>query len=128
MNKITGSKSVFTTQDCWLAAALVSLGCEPYRNDATGEGCIQRIASPQGELCFFLFADAGKCDPIAKQWGNIEALRATEPENPLCYLHAMMHNRQRILDAVKQRRRLIFKPHPKLPNAFVFATEKEITR
>jgi hypothetical protein len=128
MAQITGGKSVFTTQDCWLAAALITLGCAPYRNDATGEGPIQRIASPQGELCFFLFADPAKCDSIAKQWGDIDALNAEDPEHPLCYLHAMMHNRQRLLDAVKQRRRLIFKPHPKLPNAFVFATEKEITR
>jgi len=122
--KITNIKQVFTTEDAWLAAAMITLGCAPYSGDG---GAIARIVRPDGqEQCLFIFAADSRCDDLARKWAAIDKLREAEPEHPLSYCHAMMHNRQRIIDAVKQKRRLVFRTLA--DGRMAFATEKEITK
>jgi hypothetical protein len=110
MNAITKAPKtteVFRTEDAWLAAALITMGCPPFMAD--GQGAVLRTVNPDGkELCNFLFVSTDEVKDLARKWLHIENTMAQEPEHPICYLHALMHNRNRCIDAVKQTRRLVF--------------------
>ena len=114
---------VFRTEDAWLAAALITLGCRPFLSDS--QGAILRTVAPDGrENCNFLFESTPEVKTLSRLWLNIEQTQVEQPEHAICYLHALMHNRNRCIDAVKQTRRLVFRKHPTIGNALVFATEK----
>jgi hypothetical protein len=125
MHEITSGRQteVFRTEDAWLAAALITLGCKPFVAD--NQGAILRTVSPDGrENCNFLFESSEQVKNLSRLWLDMERTQIEQPENPLCYLWALMHNRNRCIDAVKQTRRLVFRRHPTNPKAMVFATEK----
>jgi len=86
---------VYITNNIKLACALFTLG----HKFIEGESCV--LESDNKRDIQFAFNDAGNLVSIdAQKWkGGLEAMT---PEEPLAYLWAYAHNRDRILDEIKQ--------------------------
>jgi hypothetical protein len=93
---------VLTVQDIWLAAALASFDVPFYQPDP-----IRRVRKDGREICLFNFesggpgARGGTGAEIVKQWAD-KTFIESNPEHPLAYILAFTHNRERLLDLVKQ--------------------------
>ena len=87
---------IISVQDIWLASALLSYGVPFFKADP-----IRRIREKGKEVCHFNFevTDTGK--EICKNWLD-KSFCDKNPEHHLAYIHATMHNRERLLDLVKQ--------------------------
>jgi len=88
--------ALLTVQDINLAAALASNGVEFYKPDP-----IRRITKDGKEICMFNFEPSKLGEQLCKLWGQKDLLEK-QPEHPLSYCFAMMHNRERLLDLVKR--------------------------
>lgn len=87
--------SLYTTNNIKLACALMTLGHETISSE---NSVFEENGSRQ---VFFVFNDGGgKVSECAKKWAK--GLSAMQEEEPLAYLYAYAHNRDRILDAIKQ--------------------------
>lgn len=87
--------SIYTTNNIKLACALLTLGHEtmPSENSVFEENGNKQVV--------FVFKDQdGKASQTAQKWQK--GFSAMTEEEPLAYLYAYAHNRDRILDAVKQ--------------------------
>lgn len=96
----------FTTDRIDLASAMLTLGLTPCEGNGLG-----RMMDNGRETCVVNFpADAKACNgmtpsEIGGLWCNWQAFKAWElehPEDPLAYLRVAAHNRERLLDWVKQ--------------------------
>ncbi len=96
----------FTTDKVDLAAALLALGVP--LSDGNGLG---RMQDGGRETCVFNFPGDAKAingmspGEIGALWLNWPAFKEWEKlhaEDPLCYLRVASHNRERVLDWVKQ--------------------------
>jgi len=110
----------FTTDRVDLAAALMTLGVMPTEGNGMG-----RMMDGGRETCVFNFDAAAKaCNgmnpgEIGGLWCNWQAFKeweAKNPEDPLAYLRVASHNRERVLDWVKQSKltHVIRKPDGKV--------------
>lgn len=114
------SYGVLTVQDIWLASALSSFGVAFYQPDP-----IRRIIKNGKEICLFNFEPSDLGKELIKQWGD-KSFIDQNPEHPLAYIKAFTHNRERLLDLVKQSpqvqivqkgSRIFFLPLTKKPTA-----------
>lgn len=86
---------IYTTNNLKLACALFTLG-HKFRD---GESSI--IESDNNKQIYFVFDDTGSLvSSDARKWAG--GLEAMEAEEPLAYLWAYAHNRDRLLDEIKQ--------------------------
>ena len=75
ITKPVRTSEVFRTEDAWLAAALITMGCPPFVAD--GQGAVLRTVAPNGaEFCNFLFVATPEVKALARYWLHIEELRA----------------------------------------------------
>ena len=97
---------IFTTDKVDLAAAILTLGIPLCEGHGLG-----RMEDNGRETCVFNFdANVAGCNgmtasSIGALWCNWPAFKeweAKHPEDPLAYLRVASHNRERILDWVKQ--------------------------
>ena len=90
------STSFLTTRDTNLAAALASFGIPFFAPDP-----IRRVMQDGVETVSFNFEPTKQAQEIAKNWQNAGFMEAN-PEHPLAYIVAFHHNRNRLLDLIKQ--------------------------
>ena len=88
--------TLLTVQDINLAAALLSFGVEFFKDDP-----IRRVTKDGKEICIFNFEPGKLGEDLCRLWGAKDLLEA-QPEHPLSYCFAFMHNRERLLDLVKR--------------------------
>jgi len=86
---------IFLTKNIKLACALITLG-HKVRGD---ESCVVEENGKQ-EVHFTFDDTGGLVSADAKKWNK--GLEAMEPESNLAYLWAYAHNRDRLLDEIKQ--------------------------
>lgn len=97
MNADPHRKTCLTVRSTELAAALVTLGV-PL---APG-GAIEKVIKPGGdELHLFHFETGRGGEALVQAWQN-DQWEAANPEHPLSYVRAAFHNRNRLMDAMKQ--------------------------
>jgi len=90
------SFALLSVQDINLAAALASFGVEFYKPDP-----IRRVTKDGKEICLFNFEPGKLGEDLCRLWGQKDLLES-QPEHPLSYCFAFMHNRERLLDLVKR--------------------------
>jgi hypothetical protein len=86
------------TRDINLASALASfddielhdqLPVIKYKDHQNGE-----------EFCVFRFKPSAHVDEVMRLWADADLLKK-QPEHPVSYMRAFIHNRNRFLDAIK---------------------------
>lgn len=98
---MTADHSWAQTRDINLAAALASFEGIEFANDFP----VQKFKDHERggeEFTVFKFKTDKRVSELIRMWHDPE-LYAKHPEHPLTYMHAMMHNRNRLLDAVKNK-------------------------
>lgn len=85
-----------TVRDINLASALAAFGVPFYKPNP-----ITRMNEYGREIVRFNFESTDQGSEIIKQWADKDFV-ANNPEHPLAYVFAYMHNRERLLDLVKK--------------------------